>query len=77
MERMEGDRLTKRIYISKVDGNRGRGRPKRRWRESVRDVLLQRGVDIQEGERRARDRNDWKMLVYGGRRAMNAIDPLI
>ena len=77
IERMEGNRLTKKIYTSKVEGNRGRGRPKRRWRDAVRDVLFQRGLDMQEGERRARDRGDWKVFVYGGRRAMNAPDPPI
>ena len=66
MERMENDRMTKRIYIAEVEGNRGRGRPRRRWKDSVRDVLVQRGINMQEGERRASDRAEWKKIVYGG-----------
>ena len=62
---MDVDRLTKKIYKAGVEGNRGRGRPKRRWRDGIGDVLSQRGIDIQEGERRAKDRGEWKMTVYG------------
>ena len=75
IERMEEVRLTKRIYISEVEGNRGRGRPKRRWRDAVNDVLARGGLDMQEGERRARNRGEWKLFIYGGRRAMNVPNP--
>ena len=60
-----------------MEGNRERGRPKRRWRNAGRDVLVQRGLDMKDRVRRARDRDDWKVFVYGERRAMNAPDPPI
>ena len=43
MERIEVERLTKRIYIEKVEGTRGRCRSKRRWTEGVQELTEQRG----------------------------------
>ena len=71
IEMMEADRLTKTIYNAMVEGNRGRGRPKRRWKDAVRDVLSRGGIDIREGERRARNKGEWKEFVYGGPRSIN------
>ena len=66
VERMGEERLTKRIYKSEVVGTRGRGRPRRRWRDGVKEALSMKGLNIQEGERRARDRRMWSDVVYGG-----------
>ena len=33
MERMGEKMLVKRVYRPNMEGNRGRGKPKRRWRE--------------------------------------------
>ncbi len=35
VERMESERLTKRVYASEVEGVRGRGRPRFRWRDGI------------------------------------------
>merc|ERR1712001_819488 len=35
VERMGNERMTKRVYVSEVEGNRGRGRPPFRWRDGV------------------------------------------
>ena len=43
VERMGEERLVKRVYRGNVEGNRGRGRPQRRWRVEVKDLLLGRG----------------------------------
>ena len=51
--------MVKRVYRANVEGNRGRGRPKRRWRDEVRDFLLGRGLNEREGMRLARDREAW------------------
>jgi trehalose utilization protein len=38
VERMEEERVVKRVYRSKVEGNRGRGRLKLRWVDGVKAV---------------------------------------
>ncbi len=57
------ERLVKKVYKSEV-----RDRPKKRWKDGVKEALNHRGLDIQEGERRARDRVRWSDVVYGATR---------
>ena len=44
VERMESDRLTKRVYESGVEGERVRGRPRMRLRGGIEGYLRERGV---------------------------------
>ena len=39
MERMDDERLTKRVYKSKVEGERVRGRPRMRWMDGVKTYV--------------------------------------
>ena len=61
--RMDEERLVKRIYEARVEGNRARGRPRRKWRDGVVSALGSRGLDVHEGERQARERKSWKQVV--------------
>ena len=61
---MGEERLVKRVYRAIVEGNMGRGRPRRGWRDEVRDLLLGRGLNEREGMRLARDRDPWGGMVY-------------
>ena len=61
--RMDEGRLVKRIYEASVEGNRARGRPRRKWRDGVVSALGSRGLDVHEGERQARERRSWKQVV--------------
>jgi len=61
LERMEEDRMNKKIFAQELGGTRRRGRPRKRWKEEVerdREVL---------GVRRWRefvaDRKKWKDIV--------------
>ena len=58
VERMEGEleRLVKKIYRAEVEGNRGRGRPKRRWMDGVKGCLSDRGLTIPEAKECVKDR---------------------
>ena len=40
VERMGEERLVKRVYQANVEGNKGRGKPQRRWRDEVKGLLL-------------------------------------
>ena len=63
VERMREERLVKRMCQANVEGNRGRGRPQRRWKDKVKDLLLGRGLNEKEEMMLARDRGSfpfWK-----------------
>ena len=44
MERMDEERVAKRVMRSEVEGNRGRGRPNLGWMNGVMRALRERGV---------------------------------
>jgi len=60
-ERMEEDRMPKKIFTQKLEGTRRRGRPRKGWRKEVERDLQVMGV------RRCRelvtDRNKWRGIV--------------
>jgi len=39
LERMEEDRMHKRIFTQELEGTRRRGRPRKRWKEEVERAL--------------------------------------
>ena len=39
MERMENDRIAKRVYVGEIAGNRSEGRPWKRWITTVKDCF--------------------------------------
>ena len=57
---MEGERGVKKIYRADVEGNRGRGRPKRRWMDGVKGGLNDRGLTILEAKECVRDKRVWR-----------------
>ena len=68
VERMEGERLMKKIYRAEVEGNRGRGRPKRRWMDGVKGCLSDRGLSIPEAKECTKDGREWRRFVGRRRR---------
>jgi hypothetical protein len=44
LERMEENRMSKRIFTQELEGTRRRGRPRKGWREEVERDLQVRGV---------------------------------
>ena len=63
VERMENERLLKRVMNARVNGKGARGRPRLGWMDGVKRVLQDRGMDVREARERARDRNDWRAIV--------------
>ena len=39
VERMENDRIDKRVYVGDYSGDRSMGRPRKRWIDTVKDCL--------------------------------------
>ena len=44
LERMEEDRMSKKIFAQELEGTRRRGRPRKRWKEEVERDLQVLGV---------------------------------
>jgi len=44
LERMEEDRMPKKIFTQELEGSRRRGRPRKEWREEVERDLQMLGV---------------------------------
>ena len=63
VERMENERVLKRVMNGRVNGRGARGRPRLGWMDGVKRVLRERGMDLREARERARDRNDWRAVV--------------
>ena len=63
VERMENERLTKKMMNSKVDGRNVRSRPRFGWMDGVKKALNDRRLDVREAKERARNRNEWHVIV--------------
>ena len=63
VERMGSERLTKRVFMSEVRGERGRGRPPFRWMDGVRKVWAEREMGLEEAKGVCRDRNEWRRMT--------------
>ena len=63
VERMDNERLLKKVMNAKVDGRSARGRPRFGWMDGVKRALNDRRMDIREASERARNRNEWRMIV--------------
>ena len=63
MERMDGERLVKKINGSDARGVRLRGRPRMGWMDGVKRALDARGMSVEQGRVVARDRDEWKAVV--------------
>ena len=63
VERMDNERLLKKVMTAKVDGRSARGRPRFGWMYGVKRAVNDRKMDIMEASKRARSRNEWRMIV--------------
>ena len=63
VERMDNERLLKKVMNAKAEGNSVRGRPRFRWMDGVKKALNDRRMDVREASERARNRNEWRMIV--------------
>ena len=58
LERMEEDRMPKKIFTQELEGTRRRGRPRKRWKEEVeRDLQV---LEVRRWRESVEDRKKWK-----------------
>ena len=65
VERMERDRITKRIYVGEYAGSSSMGRPRKKWTDTVKECLKKRNLDIRQARRMVQDRSEWRKFVRG------------
>ena len=58
LERMEEDRMPKKIFTQELEGTRRRGRPRKRWKEEAERELQVLGV--RRWRELVADRKKWK-----------------
>jgi len=61
LERMEEDRMPKKIFTEELERTRRRGRPSKRWKEEVeRDLQV---LGVRRWRELVTDRKKWKDIV--------------
>jgi len=61
LERMEEDRMPKKIFTQDLEGTRRRGRPRKRWKEEVeRDLQV---LGVRRWRELVADRKKWEDIV--------------
>ena len=65
VERMEKNRIAKRVYVGECAGTHSVGRPRKRWIETMKDCLRKRGLDVKQTRRMVQDRREWQGFVRG------------
>jgi hypothetical protein len=63
------------VYEARETGKRLRGRPRKTWKERLKEVTRKKGVTWKQVERTVKDREKWKALwnpsALEGRRGWN------
>ena len=65
VQRMDINRIVKRIYESSCEGNGLRGRPTNLWKKGVNEHLSERGRSLEGVGILVRDRDRWREFVLG------------
>ena len=63
VERMDDERLPKKVRNSRINGRNARGRPMYGWMDGVKRALNDRRLDVNGASERARNRNEWRAIV--------------
>ena len=65
VERMEKERIAKRVYVGECAGSSSVGRPRKRWIDTVNDCLRKGGLNVRKARRMGQDRSEWRGFVRG------------
>ena len=58
VERMEKERIAKRVYVGECDDFLSVGRPRKRWADTVKDCLRKRCLDVRQARRMVQDKRE-------------------
>ena len=59
LERMESNRIAKRVYVEDCTDSRSVGMPWKRWIDNVKECLRKRSLDVRQARRMMQDRSEW------------------
>ena len=65
MERMESDRIAKKVYVGECAGSCSLGRPQKRGIDTMKECLRKRGLGIRQARRMVQDRCELQEFVRG------------
>ena len=65
VERMENDKIAKKVYVGEWVGSRSVDRSQKRWIDTMKDCLKKRSLDIRQARRMVHDRSEWWGFVRG------------
>ena len=65
MERMERDRVVKRVYAGVCAGSRSVSRLWKRWIDNVKECLMKRGLDVKQAKRMVLGSSEWRGFMRG------------
>ncbi len=69
MERMKESKMTRRVYVSDIEGGNARGRPPVKWRDRVQEYVGERGErsvrNLEQARGECQDRERWKLFCLG------------
>ena len=63
VERVENDRIVRRVYLGECAGSRSVGRARKRWIGTVKEYLRKGGLDARPSRRMVHDRSVWQGFV--------------
>lgn len=66
LQRMKDTVPVKRIWETKIQGKKMKGRPKKSWESAVKDILQKRGTTWEEAKKLAQNKKEWTKFVYHG-----------
>ncbi len=69
MKRMGKSKMTRRVYVSEIEGGNVRGRPTEKWRDRMQEYITEKGegslINLEEARGECRDRERWKLFCCG------------
>ena len=65
VERMESDRIAKRVYVGEHAGSCSLGRPRKRWINTMKDCLKKNCLDVRKIRVIVQGRSVWRGFVRG------------
>ena len=65
MERMENDRIAKRVYVGECASSCSVGRLWKKRIDTMKDCLNNRGLNVRQARRMVHDRSEWHGFVTG------------
>ena len=56
VDRMERNKIAKRVYVGECAGSHSVGRPRKRWIDTLKEYLKKRGLDARQARRMVQER---------------------